>query len=95
MPTVNAGSFTVTRMSANLDQQGNLMVYLLYTVTSGGKQFHTRTFQVPASGGAISDQFGTVLAASVPGPLAAAVTAFLAQLDSTITNAASGGKLDL
>ena len=93
--SVNGGTFTATRTAVGIDSTGNMLVTMSYTVTASGRQIHVRTLLVPASGGAITDNFGNVVAASVPGALSTALTSFLSQLDSTISTGAGQGKLDL
>jgi len=94
MPTVDSGTHNATRTTCFIDPAGNLNVTFTYSRVSDGRPFHTRTITIPLTG-AVVDQFGTVISASTPGALATALSAFLAQLDTTIATAASQGKLDL
>lgn len=90
--TTNGGLFTVTRQGLEVDNSGGCIVRLLYT--SNGKPRFNRTVIIQA-GGAIVDQEGNVISSTVPPALATAISTFTSQIDTQISNAAAGGKLDL
>lgn len=96
MPTTNAGTMTATRGVANLNPDGSMTVIMYYTNTSTGRAITTRVIRLPAQQTSpITDDGGVQLAAQVPAALFNAISTLITQLDSAISTAASGAKLDL
>lgn len=93
MSTINGGTITVSRGYTNVQASGNVTLQLLYS-NPGGTVVHSRLLTIFADGSKIVDQFGNVVANSVPSALANAITSFTAQLDTSIANAAAAGKLN-
>lgn len=96
MATTNAGAFNVSRTRVNMLPDGSCQVGLVYSNVSTSASVVERTLTIPAdSTKPITDQLGNVVTATVPAALANAITAFLAQLDTSIAAGATGGKLSL
>jgi hypothetical protein len=92
--STNGGAFTATRLGMTFNEDGSFMVVLRYK-NAAAKDVVSRVINVPAGGGAITDQFGVQVAASTPGALTTALNAFITQIDAMLTSGAAGGKLDL
>ncbi len=91
--TAPGGSLTVARGQVTVNADGSATIALSYA-NAGGNTVSIRALTVPVSG-AVTDQFGNVVSATVPAALATAISTFAAQLDSMVAAAATGGKLNL
>lgn len=91
--TTNGGAFTVTLVHCDVNADGSATVVLRYTSATGHDR-GVRALQVPVAG-AIVDPDGGVVSATVPAALTTDINTFLTQLNSLLSTAATGGKLDL
>lgn len=97
MATTNAGAFTVQRIGITIQQDNSMTAILSYTNASTGANVVTRLLNVPANASyPITDQFNNVIAAGgTYATLANAIASFLTQIDTSISSAATGNKLNL
>lgn len=82
---------TYERRHVRFDPASSSFEAQVAVLTAGGRLIDTFIVRVPASG-AIVDDDGNQIAASVPAGLNTARTSFLTALDSAIDNAAAAGK---
>lgn len=95
MATAQGGTLTIVKTAVHVRPAGDAMISLEYR-NAAGVMVLRRNVHVPADRTKpIVDNQGTQLSAQVPAGLANAIDAFNAQVDTTITNAANAGKLDL
>jgi 3-oxoacyl-[acyl-carrier-protein] synthase III len=95
MATVNGGAFTVSRGPVTIYPDGSTTLVLNY-VGANSVTVHSRVVFIPANAAnPIVDQYGNQIAATVPAALATATTSYASQLDTTIGNGATGGKLNM
>ena len=92
--TAPGGTLTVGRSFVAVEADNTTRITLGYT-NAAGVTVHQRMLLIPADGSKVVDQFGAVLATPAPAALVNAITTFTSQLDTLISNAASGGKLNL
>jgi hypothetical protein len=96
MATTNAGAFNVARAELTLNADSSAIVVLSYTSVATGAIVVRRILTIPADHTkAITDQNGAVVAASVPAGLATTLDNIATNLDTTISNGATGNKLNL
>lgn len=97
MPTTNAGAFNIQRIGVTVQPDNSMSVVLDFTNASTNAQVVTRIITIPAnSANPITDQLGNVIAAGgTYSGLATAISSFLSNLDTAISNAATGNKLNL
>ena len=94
MPSVNGGTLTITRGTTIIGPDGAQSIQLIYTNASGNV-VHNRIVNIPANGSTVVDQFGTVIVTPEPVALQNAASAYTTQLDTTIANGATAGKLNM
>jgi hypothetical protein len=94
MPTVNGGTLTISRGLVTISPDGTQTIQLIYS-NAAGSVVHNRIVSIPASGASVTDQYGTVIVAPEPIALQTAASGYTAQLDTTIANGATAGKLNM
>lgn len=93
--STSSGTLSVTRAQSCTLLDGSATVTLNYTNASNTVVV-TRTISFPANRtNAVTDQFGNVIAATVPAATATAIDSFGSNLDTQIGSAATAGKLNL
>lgn len=86
-----AATRTYTRRHVRFDANSGAFSAQVVVLTAGGRMIDSFDVRVPTSG-AIVDEDGNQVAASVPGGLNTARNSFLSALDAAIDNAAAAGK---
>jgi 3-oxoacyl-[acyl-carrier-protein] synthase III len=95
MATVNGGAFTVSRGPVTIYPDGSTTLVLNY-VGANNIVVSSRVLFIPANQASpIVDQYGNQVSATVPGALATATASYTGQIDTTISNGATGGKLNM
>jgi hypothetical protein len=92
--TAPGGTLTVTRASVALQADGSQVITLIYTSATSAV-VSQRTLLIDSACSRVLDNLGNVVSATGPAAVCSAATAFATQVDSTISTAASGGKLNL
>lgn len=92
--TAPGGTLNVARSVACISGDGSQVVNLVYQ-NAGSATVSTRTLIIDPACTHVVDSLGGVVSATGPSAECTAATSFATQLDSTISTAASGGKLNL
>lgn len=93
--TVNGGaSYTVTRITTCINADGSQTVGLAYT-NAGGQLVSSKTVLIDSGCTKVVDNFGNVVSATGPSTECSAAVTFTGQVDTTVGNAATSGKLGL
>ena len=92
--TAPGGTLTVARATIVLQADGSQLVTLVYT-NAASASVSQRTLIIDPGCTRVVDSFGNIVSASGPTAECTAATSFLGQVDSTISTAAAGGKLNL
>lgn len=92
--TAPGGTLTVSRVAITVNSDGSQIVQLIYTNAAGGN-VSMRTLNIDSGCTHVLDNLGNVVSATGPTAECSAATSFATQVDTTIGNAATGGKLNL
>lgn len=92
--TAPGGTLTVARSVVCFQPDGSRTVSLLYT-NATTQLVSQRTLFVDAACTKVTDSLGNVVSATGPTGECSAASTYATQLDSTISTAATGGKLNL
>lgn len=92
--TAPGGTLTVARATIVMQADGSQLITLIYT-NAASATVSQRTLVIDPACTRVIDSFGNVVSATGPSAECTAATSFLGQVDSTISTAAVGGKLNL
>lgn len=92
--TVSGGTPTVQRSQAVVNQDGSEQITLIY-LNASGAIVTTRTLFIDSGCTKVIDNMGNTVSSTGPTAVCNAAAAYASQLDTTIANAAAGGKLSL
>jgi hypothetical protein len=92
--TAPGGTLSVTRASVALQADGSQLITLIYQ-NSSNVIVSQRTLLIDPGCSRVIDNLGAIVSATGPAAECSALTSFISQLDSTISTAAAGGKLNL
>lgn len=93
--TANSGSFNVTVTQMSFAKDGTITMTASYDGAVTGFPITGRTFFLPYPNGAVVDNNGTQVAASIPLSFRTARDSLLTEAQSLFTTASGAGKLDL
>lgn len=92
--TVSGGTPTIQRAQAVVNRDGSQQITVYY-LDSASHVVHVRTLFIDSGCTKVVDNLGKTVSSVGPTAVCNAAAAYASQLDTTIANAAAGGKLDL